>query len=301
MRTKFSVLIPAYNEEKNVGILLKSLTQQKIYPPFEMANITVIASGCTDNTEKIVKEFCKKNEKIRLISIPKRLGKANSINLFLKSSKEDLIVMISADVLPVDNYVINTLLQPFLEEKVGLVGGRPISVNPSSTLTNKISGLTWHLHHKISLLNPPKVGEIIAFRNVVERIPEDTLADEERLSAVIQTKGYKVVYASNAVVYNKSPERLSELIEQRKRIFMGHLLVKKDLGYTVPTLSLKRLLNVVIDEITSNPYKILTIIPLGLIEIFSRFLGFLYYVTKRYKPVWKVCRTTKNIRKIKLK
>jgi len=295
MSIKFSILIPAYNEEKNIGVLLESLIQQKIYPPFEMVNITVIASGCIDNTEIIVNKFCKKNQKIRLISTPKRLGKANSINLFLKRSKEDLIVMISADVLPADNYTINTLLQPFFEEDVGLTGGRPIPVNPSSTFTNKISGLIWHLHHKISLFSPPKVGEIIAFRNVVERIPEDTLADEERLSAVIQAKGYKAVYANDAVVYNKAPVRISELIEQRKRIFMGHLLVKKELGYTVPTLEYKRLLKIVIDEIASNPYKILTIIPLVLIEFFCRFLGLISYVTKRYKPAWKVCRTTKKL------
>ena len=295
MSIKFSILIPAYNEEKNIGLLLNSLIQQKIYKPFEMVEITVIASGCTDNTESIVREFCKKNEKIRLISTPERLGKANAINLFLKVCKEELIVMISADVLPADNYTINTLLQHLLDKEVGIVGGRPVPINPSSTLTNRISSLIWHIHHKISLYNPPKVGEIVAFRNVVERIPQDTLADEERLSAIIQKKGYKAVYAEDAVVYNKAPEKISELIEQRRRIFVGHLLIKKELGYTVPTLSLRRLLKVVIDEIASNPLKVITIIPLGLIEIFSRFLGFLSYVTKRHGPAWKVCETTKKL------
>ncbi len=295
MSIKFSILIPAYNEGKNIGVLLTSLNQQKIYKPFELTCITVIASGCTDNTESIVKEFLKKGEKIRLISTPQRLGKANAINLFLKTSKEDLIVMISADVLPADNCTINTLLRPFLNESVGIVGGRPIPVNPSSTLTNRISSLIWHIHHKVSLSNPPKVGEIVAFRNVIDRIPPDTLADEERLSAVIQSKGYKAVYANDAVVYNRAPERISELIEQRRRIFVGHLLIKKELGYTVPTLSLKRLLKVVINEIASNPFKILTIIPLGLIELLSRFLGFLSYITKRHEPAWKVCETTKKL------
>lgn len=295
MSIKFSILIPAYNEEKNIGILLSSLIQQKIYNPFEMVGIDVIASGCTDNTEDVVKEFSKKNEKIGLISTPKRLGKANAINLFLKISKEDLIVMISADVLPADNYTVNTLLRPFINEVVGIVGGRPIPINPSSTLTNRISSLIWHIHHKVSLSNPPKMGEIVAFRNVVDKIPPDTLADEERLSAVIQKKGYKAVYANDAVVYNKAPESVSELIEQRRRIFVGHLLVKKELGYTVPTLSLRRLLKVVINEIASNPLKILTIIPLGLIEVFSRLLGFLSYITKKHDSAWKVCETTKKL------
>jgi cellulose synthase/poly-beta-1,6-N-acetylglucosamine synthase-like glycosyltransferase len=237
---------------------------------------------------------------VKLISTPERLGKASAINLFIQSYRGDLIVMVSADVLPADSDTVNTLLQPFLREKVGLSCGRPIPVNPSS-FTGRISGLIWYIRHEISLSNPPKVGELIAFRNVVDRIPPDTLADEERLSAVIQKKGYEVAYAKDAVVYNKAPESLSELIEQRKRIFIGHLLIKKELGYTVPTLSLKRLLRVVVREIVSNPYKILTILPLGFVEVFCRILGLFSYATKRYEAAWKVAKTTKKLSKYKAK
>lgn len=292
---KFSVLIPAYNEEENIERLLSSLLKEKIYHPFKLENIVVVASGCTDKTETIVKKFCKKHKKIKLISTPKRLGKANAINLFLRNYNEDIVVMVSADVLPANETTINTLLQPFLREEVGLVSGRPIPLNPHSTLCDRISSLVWHLHHKISLLNPPKVGEIIAFRNVIDKVPPDTLADEERISAVIQRKGYKVVYAKDAVVYNMSPRKISELIEQRKRIFIGHLLIKKELGYAVPTLRLKRLIKVVIEEIASNPLKILTITPLAFLEIFSRLLGFLSYISGSYKASWKVCKTTKRL------
>jgi len=296
MSIKFSILIPAYNEEKNIGKLLEALLKQKIYPPFELVSITVVASGCTDKTEEIVKKFCKRNRKIRLISTKERLGKANAINLFLKVCKEELIVMISADVLPADNFTINTLLQPFLKNEVGIAGGRPIPLNPSATLASKISSLMWHIHHKISLSNPPKIGEIVAFRNIVERIPANTLADEERLSAVIQKKGYKAVYVPDAVVYNKSPEKLSELIEQRKRIFIGHLQIKKELGYEVPTLNFFKLLKIAIEEIFANPSKLFTIIPLGLLELFCRSLGLISYLTKKYKPAWKVAKTTKKLK-----
>lgn len=291
----FSILIPAYNEEKNIGKLLEALIKQKIFPPFRLREIVVIASGCTDRTEDIVKDFLRVNKKIKLISLPRRIGKAHAINYFLKGSREEVIVMISADNLPADEYTINTLLQPLLDEDVGVVCGRPIPINPPTTLTNKISSLIWHLHHKISLFSPPKVGELIAFRNVVKKIPEDTLADEERISAILQMKGYKVIYEKDAVVYNKAPEKISELIEQRKRIFIGHLLIKKEMGYTVPTLELKRLLLVIIREIASNPRKILTILPLALVEIFCRILGVFSYLRGGYKPAWKVCRTTKKL------
>ena len=203
--------------------------------------------------------------------------------------------MISADNLPSDRYTINNLLQPFLDEKVGLTCGRPIPTNPSTSLTNRISSLIWHLHHKVSLSSPPKVGELIAFRNLIKEIPEDTLADEERISAIIQRKGYKVVYVKDAVVYNKAPEKISELIEQRRRIFVGHLLIKKELGYIPPTLDLRRLTQVIMQEIKKNPLKILTISMLSLVEIFSRILGYLDFITGRYTSTWKICKTTKEL------
>lgn len=61
----FSIVIPAYNEEKYILPTLKSIEQQN------MANyeVIVVANGCTDATEEIVKK--KVNEKIRTLSLPK--------------------------------------------------------------------------------------------------------------------------------------------------------------------------------------------------------------------------------------
>ena len=291
----FSILVPAYNEEKNIEHLMNKLVKQKFSPYFKLNRIVVVACGCTDRTEDIVRKYMKKNKKIELMSRKKRMGKAAAINAFLKHTNDDITVMVSADVLPADDYTINNLLWPLVDKKVGMTASRPVPLNPESRLTNKVCGLIWHLHHKVAMSYPPKVGELVAFRNVVHRIPANTLADEERISAVIQAMGYKVVYVKDAVVYNRPPQSVSELITQRKRIFIGHLLIKEELGYNVPTLSLTRILRVLVEEISSNPKKLLTIIPLVALESFVRLSGFIDYKLKRYEPAWKVCETTKKL------
>jgi glycosyltransferase involved in cell wall biosynthesis len=65
MKPYFSIIIPAHNEERYISNTLKSIKKQ-IYQDYE---IIVVANGCKDQTEKVVKKNI--NEKIRLFSLPK--------------------------------------------------------------------------------------------------------------------------------------------------------------------------------------------------------------------------------------
>src|SRR3989338_9351893 len=55
-----SIVIPAYNEEKNIITTLTSLT--KLDYPKNRLEIIVVDDGSTDNTKNIVKEFIAKNK-----------------------------------------------------------------------------------------------------------------------------------------------------------------------------------------------------------------------------------------------
>src|SRR5690242_15451877 len=76
-----SIGIMAYNEEANIAHLLKALlAQQTVH--CDIKEIIVLASGCKDNTEGIVRAFCHQHPHIKLIVQPRREGKASAINLF---------------------------------------------------------------------------------------------------------------------------------------------------------------------------------------------------------------------------
>ena len=64
MDPHISVIIPAHNEENYIRKTLHSLKNQT-YQNYETI---VVANGCTDNTEEIVKK--RTNEKLRLLSLP---------------------------------------------------------------------------------------------------------------------------------------------------------------------------------------------------------------------------------------
>jgi len=88
---KISIGICVYNEGKNIGNLLESLMQQEL-KNHAITEIIVVSSGSTDNTEEIVKEFSKKDDRVKLIRQEKREGKASAVNVFLEKSKEEIVV-----------------------------------------------------------------------------------------------------------------------------------------------------------------------------------------------------------------
>ena len=58
----------------------------------------MIASGCTDGTEAIVKSFAMRDPRIRLLVQARREGKASAVNYFLSEAKEKILLVCSADI-----------------------------------------------------------------------------------------------------------------------------------------------------------------------------------------------------------
>src|SRR5439155_22864973 len=99
-----------------------------------------------------------------------RRGKASAINLFLEEARgADACVLLSGDVLP-ERGAVAKLLDALDDPKVGMAGGRPVPRPGDGGLVGSIVKLQWDLHHEVSLVSP-KLGEVIAFRNVLDGIP----------------------------------------------------------------------------------------------------------------------------------
>jgi cellulose synthase/poly-beta-1,6-N-acetylglucosamine synthase-like glycosyltransferase len=289
-----SILIPAYNEEKNIDKLLQHILRQKTPKGYKLSNIIVITSGCTDQTEKIVKKFVRRYKKIKLISQKIRKGKADAINTGLKNIKSSIVIVESADTLPSKN-AISVLLHPFKDKAVGMSCGRPVPINIVKDLTGYIVNLVWELHHLISLQRP-KTGELIAFRNVVKSIPEDTAVDESSIEAFVKRKNFKIVYVPEAVVRMKGPETIPELVKQRKRIFIGHLHLKKRTGYKVSTMEISRIIKTFPAVLSHRSRNLFRIFLAFCLELYIRMTAMLeFYVLGKNPYKWEMIKTTKDV------
>lgn len=286
-----SIGIMAYNEAANIGRLLEALLDQQT-STCVIEEVIVLASGCTDTTEAIVRRFSALDPKIKLLVQPRREGKASAVNLFMRHAQSDILVLVGADTIPLPTS-IQRLLDPFVDPTVGMTGGHPIPINDPHTFMGFGVNLLWDLHHQIAL-QTPKLGELTAFRRVFYRIPYDSAVDEASMEPLICGQGYQLRYVPEAIVRNRGAETVSDFLKQRRRIYAGHLNMRHGQGYAVSTMSGFRILTALLRSWRSDwRYFLWTPAVIGL-EIYGRFLGWMDFYNKRDHTIWDVAVTTKG-------
>jgi glycosyltransferase involved in cell wall biosynthesis len=285
--------IMAYNEEANIGQLLEALTSQRTQVA-SIDEIIVVASGCTDRTEAIVQEFAAEDGRVRLLVQARKEGKASAVNLLICNTRCEVIVLESADTLPLPG-TIEELVSPLQDPAVGMVGAHPVPTNSKATFMGYAAHLVWELHHRIALQHP-KMGELIAFRHIFHQIPFDTAVDEASIEPLVVGQGFQLRYASQAIVYNRGPETAAEFLHRRRGNYAGHLYVKDTLGYKVSTMSLARSARALL-EVARLDWRYMVWAPVVvLMEAYVRLLATYDYVVWRRKPYnWSMAASTKQL------
>lgn len=97
-------IIPAYNEEKTIGEVLKILTMLKV-----LDEIIVVSDGSDDNTAKEAGRY-----DVRVIELNENQGKSKAIFTGLKYSNANTILMLDADLIGLTAEHVMALLNPVL-------------------------------------------------------------------------------------------------------------------------------------------------------------------------------------------
>ncbi|MDK0747987.1 glycosyltransferase family 2 protein [Clostridium perfringens] len=92
METKVSIIIPVFNGEKYIVECLDSIIKDKL----KDIEIIVVNDGSYDNTEKIVTEYIKVDNRIKIIN-QKNLGSASARNTGVKNSSGKYLLFIDSD------------------------------------------------------------------------------------------------------------------------------------------------------------------------------------------------------------
>jgi glycosyltransferase involved in cell wall biosynthesis len=142
-KTSISIIIPAYNEEKVLPRLLKSIKMQK-YSPLE---IIIADANSTDKTKKIGKEFKCRVVKGGMPAIGRNRG--------AKIAKNELLLFLDADVQLPKNF-IKKAVSEFYSRKIDVAGVNihPISNKTKDKLLHQAYNLFQNLTNKIDPLIP---------------------------------------------------------------------------------------------------------------------------------------------------
>ncbi|MCF6154385.1 MAG: glycosyltransferase family 2 protein [Candidatus Brocadia sp.] len=131
---KFSILVPAYNEERSISSCLNSLTSLT----YDGKEIIVIDDASTDGTVQSVEGFLDKG--VILVRREKNGGRAAALNSGLQKVTGDVVITTDADtVVPVD--WLQRFQSPFEQQGAIAVGGAYQARNKDKPLVNATSVL----------------------------------------------------------------------------------------------------------------------------------------------------------------
>lgn len=101
-----SAVIPAYNEEANIGNVLQVLVTVK-----SLDEIIVVDDGSSDNTAQVASSFG-----VKVIKLKHNIGKGGAMAEGVKSAVNPIILFLDADLVGLKDEHIHELIKPVLEE-----------------------------------------------------------------------------------------------------------------------------------------------------------------------------------------
>ena len=222
---RFIIALPANNEESVIGNLIKSLKMQDYDK--SLFDIYVIADNCTDKTAEVARE----NGVIvyeRFDETKKTKGYA--LNWFLDKMKDkkddyDALLVFDADNV-VDKNFLNVMNKKLCQGEVLVQGYRDIK-NPTDTWVSGGYAIFYWTMNRLYHLARYNMGLSPLINGTAFMVKWDLLIDEgwntKTLTEDIEfaliniSKGVKLGWAKDAIVYDEQPLTFKESWKQRER------------------------------------------------------------------------------------
>ena len=145
-----SVIVPARNEEDNIGKCLLSILTQE-YPNFE---VVAIDDNSDDRTLKIMKDICSKqgfSKKLKVVSLSAKpdgwTGKTWASQQGYMNSHGDILLFTDADSLFESKYTIELTIRQMLSDKLDALTGVPYL--PLIDFWSKVVMPVWNLYSEV--------------------------------------------------------------------------------------------------------------------------------------------------------
>lgn len=232
---KVSIIIPAYNEEKTIVSTIKSILSTNY--PKDLFEVIVVDDGSKDKTYALAKKFASSiNPKVKIFT-KSNGGKGSALNLGIKHAGGEIIITMDADTF-VSPDSVRKMMNYFYSKDV-------MSVTPSmgvyepKNIWQRVQQIEYYLgvflRKSFASLNAIHVtpGAFSAYRKeFFEKYggyDETNITEDLEIALRIQSKGFIIENASEAVIYTRGPMTFKTLLVQRRRWYTG--LVKNLWAY----------------------------------------------------------------------
>lgn len=224
-----TVIVPAYNEGKQVWATLMSLADS--HYPKEKLQLLAIDDGSKDDTWEWMKQAkLQLGDRLDIFQQPKNMGKRHALYRGFNLGTGDVFVTVDSDSI-VKTDTLRNLVSPFVvNEKCGAVAGNIRVLNNEKALLPKMLNVSFVLSFEFrrsaesyleSVLCTP--GALAAYRrDAVFASLEDwinqtfmgqpsDIGEDRAMTNMILKQGKHVLFQQNAYAYTNVPERYKGL------------------------------------------------------------------------------------------
>jgi cellulose synthase/poly-beta-1,6-N-acetylglucosamine synthase-like glycosyltransferase len=214
---KMSLIVPCYNEEKEILNKLNDI--RSLDYPEEKLEVVFVDGGSSDKTVNLLKMHEKSISGMKVVLSPKR-GKINQINHVLPRLKGEIIVNTDCDSLLSPDALKWMAAEFSMSDEVKVVGAY---CRPANTLD--VEKYYWASQNKSrfiendAMTSPIVIAQCYGFKkDLLDRFPDDVVADDIYIAFHANTLGYKTVYSKYAMaVETRSPETYRDFIPHKFR------------------------------------------------------------------------------------
>lgn len=220
-----TVIVPAYNEGKQVYATLMSLAESDF--PKEKLQLLSIDDGSKDDTWYWMQEAKRVlGDRVAIYQQPKNMGKRHALYRGFNEGTGDVFVTVDSDSI-VNKDTLRNLVSPFVtNEKCGAVAGNIRVLNNEKALIPKMLDVSFVLSFEFvrsaesslnSVLCTP--GALAAYRRTAVFAclndwinqtfmgqPSD-IGEDRAMTNMILKQGYHVLFQRNAYAYTNVPEK----------------------------------------------------------------------------------------------
>jgi cellulose synthase/poly-beta-1,6-N-acetylglucosamine synthase-like glycosyltransferase len=216
-----SVVIAAYNEEKDIDTRIKNLLYLD-YPKGKL-EIIIASDGSSDKTVEIAKRF--EAEGVVVCDYKQRRGKVNVLNATVPKAKNGIIVFSDATTI-FKGDTVRKLVRRFQDKEIGCIGGRLIFTTQKGSTSGDLEGVYWRYETFLrevegrfgALLGAS--GALFAIRKELFYVcPPDTIIEDFVVPMKVIERGLKCVYEAEAIGFEDAAKHIVQ--EKKRRIRIG--------------------------------------------------------------------------------
>ena len=218
-RSFISIIVPAYNAAETLGECLAALLDQSI--PRGEYEVIVVDDGSTDATQELVEQYG-----VHLLTQANQ-GPAAARNLGVRHARGEILLFTDADCVPVRNW-IEAMVAPFVDPEI--VGAKGVYRTRQNELVARFVQLEYE--DKCGRMRLEPYIDFIdtysaAYRKAVFQknggfdpaFPQASGEDID-FSWRLSRKGYKMVFAPDAVVYHRHVASVLDYV--RRKYYVGY-------------------------------------------------------------------------------